>query len=112
MSFWRCPPACLWPIRSIPPKALDSIAKRHRIVVQVFVLSRKMVDHIVNGVINSLSTVAVHRRVGEPGWVVLLPLPLRGEGASPQAQTRGNAPSPGMSAKDALIPTSRRKRER
>src|SRR5215831_15751314 len=34
----------------------------------------------------------------------------RGEGASPQAQTRGDAPSPGMSAKDALIPTSPRKR--
>jgi hypothetical protein len=30
----------------------------------------------------------------------------RGEGAFPQAQTRGDAPSPGMSAKDALIPTS------
>ena len=30
----------------------------------------------------------------------------RGEGASPQAQTLGDAPSPGMSAKDALIPTS------
>jgi len=36
-------------------KALDSIAKRHRIVVQVFALSREMVDHIVNGVIDSLS---------------------------------------------------------
>ena len=34
----------------------------------------------------------------------------RGEGAFPQAQTRGEAPSPGMSAKDALIPTSPRKR--
>src|SRR5216684_1730089 len=34
----------------------------------------------------------------------------RGEGALPQAQTRGDAPSPGMSAKDALIPTSPRKR--
>ena len=28
----------------------------------------------------------------------------------PQAQTRGETPSPGMSAKDALIPTSPRKR--
>src|SRR5215831_17827610 len=34
----------------------------------------------------------------------------RDEGASPQAQTRGQVPSPGMSAKDALIPTSPRKR--
>src|SRR5713101_2220999 len=34
----------------------------------------------------------------------------RGEGAFPHAQTRGEAPSPGMSAKDALIPTSPRKR--
>src|SRR5262245_38937071 len=34
----------------------------------------------------------------------------RGEGASPQAQTRGDAPSPGMSAKDALLPTSPRER--
>src|SRR5215813_15087536 len=34
----------------------------------------------------------------------------RGEGAFPQAQTRGDAPSPGISAKDALIPTSPRKR--
>jgi hypothetical protein len=31
----------------------------------------------------------------------------RGEGDSPQAQTRGEPTSPGMSAKDALIPTSR-----
>ena len=34
----------------------------------------------------------------------------RGEGAFPQFRTRGEAPSPGMSAKDALIPTSPRKR--
>jgi hypothetical protein len=34
----------------------------------------------------------------------------RGEGAFPLAQTRGGAPAPGMSAKDALIPTSPRKR--
>ena len=40
----------------------------------------------------------------------------RGEGAfrklrlAIEAQTRGEAPSPGMSAKDALIPTSPRKR--
>jgi len=33
-----------------------------------------------------------------------------GEGAFPRAQTRGEAPSPGMSAKDALIPTSPRLR--
>ena len=34
----------------------------------------------------------------------------RGEGAFPQAQTRGDAPSPGMCAKKAVIPTSPRKR--
>src|SRR5262249_52918386 len=34
----------------------------------------------------------------------------RGEGAFPQAQTHGDAPSPGMSAKDPLILTSPRKR--
>ena len=32
----------------------------------------------------------------------------RGEGDSPKAHTRGELPSPGMSAKDALIPTSPR----
>src|SRR5215831_5703952 len=30
----------------------------------------------------------------------------RGEGAFPQAQTRGDAPSPGICAKSAQIPTS------
>src|SRR5215831_1554492 len=34
----------------------------------------------------------------------------RGEGAFPQAQTRGDAPSPGICAKSAQIPTSPRKR--